>query len=382
MSVNIESRMERYLITLIAEAVNQSESVESKWKPSWEWIYKTSDYHHVSNLVYYKVMWSDDVRVLKWKERFETRYRNAMRLQERNLILRKQLEAELEKREMHSLFLGESMILEYYPRPEMRMPEPIELLVQKKRYDDARRLLRSMGFDEVRDGRGQGTGLFARIPDQKIRLYDALPFTGRKVRAWFREMPGELPKEDERSYIHCMNEETTYIYFICRLADKFARGQLEIRDIVDFWLLLSKEGPQLKWKEVREEIESMDLDTFGEYIVKLTGKWFGNMHFHEDNYILNDMQTYIISKGTLGRRESEDVLPLVTSVVDSYYRDLRKEERRRMREWRFPPIDYMVSSFPRLRKWPILLPVCWLIRLMKNRRFRKKRRARAEESGE
>ena len=94
------------------------------------------------------------------------------------------------------------------------------------------------------------------------------------------------------------------------------------------------------------------------------------------------MQTYIISKGTLGRRESEDVLPLVTSVVDSYYRDLRKEERRRMREWRFPPIDYMVSSFPRLRKWPILLPVCWLIRLMKNRRFRKKRRARAEESGE
>ncbi len=374
--------MERYLIGLIAEVISQTESVETRWRPSWEWIYKISDYHHVSNLIYYKVMWSDDPHVVKWKERFEDRYRNAMRLQERNRRLRKQLETELERREIHSVFTGESIVLEYYQRPEMRIPEPIELLVQKKKYDDARSLILSMGFEEVKDAYDHGTGLFARIPDQKIRLYDALPFTGRKIKSWFKELPGELPKEEDRRYIHCMNEETVYIYFICRLADKFARGQMEIRDIVDFWLLLSKEGPELKWKEIREELESLELDTFGEYIAKLAGKWFGNMYFREDNDLLNDMQTYIISKGERGRRESEDVLPLITSVVDSYHRDLKKEEKKKLREWRFPSIDYMASSFPRLKKWPVLLPAYWILRLMKNRKFRKKREAETQESEE
>ncbi len=341
-----------------------------------------SDYHHVANLVYYKIMWSDDVHVLKWKERFETRYRDAMRLQERNRILRGQLEAELEKREIHAFLAGESLILEYYQRPEMRTPEPIELLVQKKKYDSARRLLVSMGFEEILDKQGKRTGLFARIPDQKIRLYDELPFTGKKIKAWFHELPVELPKEEGYDYIHCMNEETMYIYLVCRLADRFARGQMEIRDMVDLWLFLSREGSQLKWKEIKEELESLELDTFGEYIVKLAGKWFGNMYFHEDNDMLNDIQTYIISKGEHGRRESGDVLPLITSVVDSYHRDLKKEEKKRIRQWRFPSIDYMEVSFPRLKKWPMFLPFCWIIRLMRNRKYTKKREAETQESGE
>ena len=377
MSASTENRMERYLISLTADALNQSESAEIKWKPSWGWIYKMSDYHHVANLVYYKIMWSDDVRVKKWKERFEERYRSAMRLQERNSILRDQIERELEKREIHALFTGESAVLRYYERPEMRTPEPLQILVQKKEYDNARRLIISMGFEEMMDSREQKTGLFVRIPDQKLQLFHELPFTGKKVKQWFKDMPGELPREENRHYIHYMNEETLYIYLICRLADKFARGLAEIRDIADLWAFVSKEGHGLKWKEVREELESMELETFGEYIVKLTGKWFGNMQFHDDSILLNDMQTYILSKGAYGRRAGESVLPLIPGVVDSYYRDLRKEEKRKLREMRFPSLEYMAVSFPKLKKWPLLLPVYWIIRLVKKQKFRKKEQAEA-----
>lgn len=376
MSVSMESRMERYLISLVADALNQNESAEIKWKPSWEWIYKMSDYHHVANLVYYKVMWSDDARVRKWKERFEERYKSAIRLQERNQILRDQIEQELEKKEIHALFLGESAILRYYERPEMRTPEPLQILVQKKKYDDARRAVVSMGFEEITDRQNQKTGLFVKIPDQRIRLLHELPFSGKKVKMWFKDMPGELPREDGRHYIHYMNEETLYIYFICRLADKFARGQAEIRDVADLWTVVSKEGHGMKWKEVREELESLELETFGEYIVKLAGKWFGNMHFYGDNGLLNAMQTYILSKGAYGRRENESFLPLVPGVVDSYYRDLRKEEKRKMREMQFPSLEYMAVSFPKLKKWPLLLPAYWIIRLAKRRKFTKKEQSK------
>ena len=89
------------------------------------------------------------------------------------------------------------------------------------------------------------------------------------------------------------------------------------------------------------------------------------------------MQTYILSKGAYGRRAGESVLPLIPGVVDSYYRDLRKEEKRKLREMRFPSLEYMAVSFPKLKKWPLLLPVYWIIRLVKKQKFRKKEQAEA-----
>ena len=379
MSVQTERRQEDYLIELLSSVINQEEMIGNTARPAWGWIYKMSDYHHVASLIYYKIMWAEGVGVRKWKERFEVRYRKAIRFQEKYAALRKELAKKLEQAEVHAVFLGESAVLEYYPRPEMRMPEPLMLLVEKKKMYRVSGIMNAMNFENTGEKEGCGTWQYSETPDLKVRIAETLPFSGKKTKLWFEEMPRVLPREEGKRYIHCMNEETLYIYFICRLAEKYARGQIEIRDIVDLWLLISREGPELKWKEINEELDNIGLDIFGEYIAKLAGKWFGRMYFREDMDALGDMQTYIFSKGEEARRENESILPLVKIVADNYYRDLRKEEKEKKRAWLFPSIDYMSAFFPKLKKRPLLLPFYWILRIIIRKNFARKERIKEEK---
>lgn len=378
---NGNSRQEAYLIELVASTINQQDPILGAGHPSWGWIYKMSDYHHVSNLVYYKIMWEDGRDARRWKEKFESRYRTALRLQGRYEALRAQVEEELERAQIHSLFLGETLILRYYPRPEMRMPEPLKILVEKKQADRAGSIVEGLGFEAELDREGKKTGIYSRIPELKIEITDRLSFTAKESRNWFRDYPRILPGKEGRLFIHQLNDETLYIYLLCRLAENYARGMAEIRDMVDLWLYLSREGPGLKWKEIQEQAESLKLDVFSEYVIKLAGSWFGRMYFQGDMEFLEEMRTYIFSKGTQARRVNEMILPLVRVVADNYYRDLEKEEKERQRKWRFPSRDYMAASFPRLEKWPFLLPFYWWVRILKQRKYRKNAREKEENEG-
>lgn len=382
MSVQTDNAREEYLIELLASALNQREAILGRVRPSWGWIYKMSDYHHVSNLAYYKIMWVDDREARQWKEKFEDRYRNAMRQQEKNKELRRRIEEALEEAEVHAVFLGETTVLGYYPHPEMRMPEPVQVLVDKKRIAEARKVMGRLGLEESERQEETDGRLYVGFPGLRVELMDTLAFTEKKVRIWFEEFPKILPKPENRHYIHNMNEETQYIYFMCRIAEKYARGQIEIRDIVDLWLLVTAEGSKINWKEVRRELEKLDLEMFGEYIVKLAGKWFGRLYFRDDMDILSDIQTYIFTKGTEARRESELFLPLVKTVADNYHRDLKKEEKKKQREWSFPPLEYMKGTFPRLEKHPWLLPLYWMVRLARRRSFSRRNQTKEEEKEE
>lgn len=373
---------EDYLIELTSAAIGQREAAKNAGRMNWGWIYKMSDYHHVANLVYYKIMWEDDPDIRPWKDKFQTRYRKAIRVQEICGDLRADLEKRLENAGVHSLFAGESAILGFYPQAEMRMPEPIQILIQKNRMNDVRRIVSEMGFEEEAARDGVHTWKSSQSGELSVSVAEAFPFTGRKIRKWFAEFPKNLPREEGKHYIHYMNEDTLYIYFISRLAEKYARGQIEIRDIVDLWLLISHEGPALRWKEIMEELESMELETFGEYITKLAGKWFSNMYFREDMDMLRDMQDYIFSKGEKARRENEAILPLVRTVADNYYRDLKKEEKAKLRSWRFPSLEYMSTPYPILSKLPFLLPFCWMLRIIKQKRFSRKEREKEENQAE
>ncbi|HIW84836.1 MAG TPA: nucleotidyltransferase family protein [Candidatus Dorea gallistercoris] len=375
------SRQEAYLIELVASTVNQQDPILGTEHPAWGWLYKMSDYHHVSNLVYYKIMWEDGRDARIWKEKFELRYREALRQQERYEALRVRLEEELEQDQIHSIFLGEMLVLGYYPRPEMRMPETLQIQVERKHVFKARKILERIGFEAEKDKEGRETGVYTQIPDLKVEIREKLPFTAKETRVWFQDFPRILPRKTGRHYIHYLNGETLYIYLLCRLAEKYARGLAEIRDMVDLWLFLSKEGPGLKWKEIQEEVESLKLDLFSEYVIKLTGSWFGRMYFQEDMEFLEDMRTYIFSKGAEARKANEMILPLVKVVADNYYRDLEKEEKEKQRKWTFPSLDYMAASFPKLKKWPFLLPFYWWVRILRQRRFRRKQQEKQEKEG-
>ncbi|MBC5689368.1 nucleotidyltransferase family protein [Mediterraneibacter sp. NSJ-55] len=358
-----------YLIELISGAVNQKEVFLRQKPVSWQWIYKMSDYHHVSNLVYYKILWADSREIKMWKDKFEERYRTAIRLQEKYKKIKEELEEELERKKVNALFLGEAAILPYYPQPEMRMPESLQILVMKNEMERIPSIMYQLDFEPEREGEKTVPRRYRRIPDIKVEFCEKLKFTDPEIEVRFSDFPKRVKRKDNRKYIRELEGEALYLYFICRMAERYAKGQAEIRDLVDFWILLSKVGHSLPWKRIQDEIEIMGIEVFSEYLVKLAGRWFGGLRFPEEAAVFSDMQAYIFSKGERARKENESILPLVKTVEDIYYRDLKKEERQKRRKWEFPSLNYMKGVYPVLEKYPYLLPVCWGIRRMKSRRY-------------
>lgn len=367
---------EEYLLELLASAVNQRETLFRRQNISWEQLYKTADYHHVSNLIYYKIMWEDARGLQRWKEKFKERYQLAIKLQEQYSKLEEKLAGQFQKRQVHVLFLGNGLFAPYYPYSEMRMPQTFRILVEKGRVKEAGEILEETGFHlEEKPSEKHSCRLY-RMRDLKAEVMDRLPFVDKEAKSWFKNLVMQLPHEEEQKYIHCMNEEVLFLYLITDISQRYAEGEAELRDVLDLWVLLKACGQDMEWKSIWKEIGDLKLEVFTRYFLHLTGACFGNMQFTEEADVLRDMQAYLLTKGQEARRENEKLFPIIKSVADNYYRNLRKEEKRRERQMKYPSMEYMRTVFPILDTLPCLLPLCWVVRMAKTKEYVLRERAK------
>lgn len=362
MSERADKQTDEYLIELVASVIEQRESLLKNVSADWNRIYKISDFHHVSNTVYFKIMFSEDPRLSKIKSKFESRYRFSLNLQERYKNFRQEFASELEKAKINCVFLGESLYLPFYSHAEMRMPQPVKVLLESEKLADAANILLKMNFTQ-----DEGENFkFTKFTDVKAEICDSVNFLDKNLNSKFKDLLEFLPAKKGSKYIKYMDLETMYLYTIADFADKYSQGQIEIRDMADLWLLYSKQENILKWKKIDNELIKLNLDKFEDYLIKLASKWFGRMSFPQEADKLESMQEYIISKGENARKENEKILPLVKKVADNYYKDLKKLQKARKRQLMFPGLDYMKKFYPVLEKHPGMLGFFWIIRLVRN----------------
>lgn len=358
------------LLELLAVVINQEEEIPA-WQraPEWGRLYKLADYHHVANVVYGPIISMNSKRLDKWKESFEERYHYAVITQERYREAEKLIADTLEKAKIHCLELEETILNQCYSRKENRYPLPVKFLIQPGKLDALRAAMRGIDFEEtpVRGRRSvPGEYCFSKTRGMTVYFYEKLDFTNKKMNKYFLLPPQSFRKKKGRNYVHVQDVNDFYLYYISWLAERYARGAVEIRDILDLWQCYMAFYEKVDWKETNKEFKRMDIDWFAEMIVKLAAAWFGELDgFEEDLETLHAMERYIISKGTKARAENEKLLPLVKEVADVYERDLKKERRRKQLELWFPDRNYMMTLYPSLEKHRLLLPVCWISRLIK-----------------
>lgn len=319
MKGNSEKLYNEYVIEIVASIIEQRQSFLKSIFPSWEKIYKISDYHHVSNIVYYKIMWSDDSKIKNVRKKFEQRYQYCLQLHNRYEKLREILETELEKEKIDSLFLSDSIYLPYYKHKEMRMPQYIQVLISKDRLNDISKIMENMGFlkDEKQDSETNAV-VYKKNYEIKIEFYEELDFEKPKVKRFFRGFLMNNPRKKNKNYIRQMNRESIYLYTICNIAQRYSQGNIELRDIVDLWVFLSSEWEYIRWRKVIPELDNMRLRKFSNYILKLVQRWFDRVDFTDDDTVLDNMEEYIMHKGEKSRKENEKILPLVKRLVDNY----------------------------------------------------------------
>ncbi len=172
-----------------------------------------------------------------------------------------------------------------------------------------------------------------------------------------------LPNKKGMNNIREMNASEIYLFLMCRLTDSYARGDISLSQIMDFWVFYKNQGEFFLWPYIYERLKELKIEEFAERLEYLILRWFGTGAGIENVEIYDAMESYIFSKGAEGREISSQFLPLIKTVADCYSRDRKREELLRLIAWLFPDREYMETIYPMLENFSILLPYFWFIRL-------------------
>ncbi|HCD42565.1 MAG TPA: hypothetical protein DEQ64_02270 [Lachnoclostridium sp.] len=366
---------ERYLMTLLSSVINQKESPEPLRYLNWDKMFRIADYHRVAHVVYYGIMGLDVEIPQSIRQRFFGKYLESVHRVERLRSAERQVQTLLERNGINCFFLNYSDFVKCYPIEEMCCREFIEIGTEKKYAQVIRTLLWDADFEErYTEIRGE---LYYRVPGNKVLCFNQTMFFSRSMQKFYINLVRSLPNKKGQNHIKEMNASETYLFLMCRLTDSYARGDISLSQIMDFWAFYKTQGEFFLWPYIYERLKELKIEEFAERLEYLILRWFGTGTGIENVEIYDNMESYIFSKGTEGREVSEQFLPLIKTVADCYSRDRKKEELGRLVAWLFPDREYMETIYPALEKAGALLPVFWLIRL--ERYFRRMVGSRMEE---
>ncbi len=352
---------ERYLMTLLSAVMNQKESPAPLRNLNWEKMFRLADYHRVAHVVYYGIMGLNEEIPQSIRQRFFGKYLESVHRVDRLRSTERQVQALLERNGINCFFLNYSDFVKCYPIEEMCCREFIQIGTEKKYVQAVRTLLWNADFEErYTEIRGE---LYYRVPGNKILCFNQTMFFSRLMQKFYIKLLHSLPNKKGTNYIQEMNASEIYLFLMCRLTDSYARGDISLSQIMDFWVFYKNQGEFFSWPYIYERLKELKIDEFAERLEYLILRWFGNGTGIENVEIYDAMESYIFSKGTEGREISAQFLPLIKTVADCYSRDRKKEELLRLIAWMFPDREYMETIYPALENVSILLPYYWLIRL-------------------
>jgi hypothetical protein len=164
-----------------------------------------------------------------------------------------------------------------------------------------------------------------------VELHNSLFPLYSPYRAYYEDV---FSKSSNNGHCFKMNSEDFYAYEVAHLYKHHYGGGTGIRSIIDFFLINKNILPKLDKKRIESHLKELDM--------------------------------YIIGSGTYGTSENKIVNTIEASSKSEFIRTRF-----------FPPKTTMYELFPKLQKYPYLLPFYYLFRFFKGF-FTKRKKLREE----
>ncbi len=255
----------------------------------------------------------------------------------------------------------------FYPEPTMRQMADLDILVRP--YDFKRIRTVMEGLEYTADSESSWKHDSFRKGEVHIEMHKRLTDDSSEIQKWERGMWSRAVRAKEN--IYKMSPEDYYIFHFVHLHKDFMNGSLGLRRIVDTWLLQKQ---SIDMETVKVNLERFGLWTFHERMVHLSHATMGDEPIDEDSEVL---LAHAFRHGIYGSGISYKA-----GRIAAMGKDLKSGKRISLMKAVFLPYKRMKAQFPILEKYPILLPWCWIKRIVHFLRGdMKKNRAKLDYSG-
>lgn len=246
-----------------------------------------------------------------------------------------------------------------YPKPGLRAMGDVDILIHREDYPRIRQVMLDLGLNEEQEN----DHVYPWRSDvMLVELHKSLipPEDGDYYSyygdSWRFAVPGQGSRHD-------LSPEDTYIFLFAHFARHYRFSGIGCRHVLDLYVY-RRAFPDLDEAYIRQELEKLKLLTFYENVEKTLAVWFA---VGEADEITELITQFVFSSGDWGSVESFAIHSQVREAESKH----GKNRSRVLVQTLFPPREQISGQYPVLKKWPVLLPVIWPIRIVQTVLFRK-----------
>lgn len=337
-----------YLLHLLKSVLKNTQPQEKPEALSFEKLFALAREHSIANMAFYAVerlsVQPDEPLLSEWAQlRDKAIVKDITQLSELELIGEAMSEGGV-----RFLPLKGSVLKSLYPQSDMRTMSDIDMLIDEENAQKAKEIMLSLGYTcehfgyDIHD-------IYYKPPVMNVEIHRALfGEEGQEFCEIFKDPMSLCKPTDGAEYR--FTDESFFAYILAHAAKHYNEGGTGIRSFMDIWVYLNAKGNELDLERVYTMLEPSGFSDMARDFVQLSRIWFGG---GESSEKYAKMTAYILSCGTYGT---------IQNSVDNKVRANGKAHY--LFRLVFPAFEHMKQHYPILKKAPVLLPACWLIRLV------------------
>ena len=246
-----------------------------------------------------------------------------------------------------------SILKEMYPKIGMRQMADNDILYDSSKSKQVRTIMEGLGFETVKYVQNRYShDHYYKPPVCNFEMHRSLfsPRIGRKLNAYYEDVRDILIKDVGNVCGYHFSDEEFYLYMIAHEFWHFSNSGTGLRSILDVYVYLKNKGKTLDTAYILNKTRELGISDFERANRSLAMHLFGAKTLTKKD---EKMLEYILFSGTYGTNRN-----LVRN-------QLIKRGRAGYLLFRtFPPYYSMTNLYPILAIFPILLPACWVLRII------------------
>ncbi len=272
---------------------------------------------------------------------------------ERQMAAADQVFAEFEKYGIDYMPFKGYCMKKLYPKPEMRIMGDVDVLIRREDSKDVMGILGELGYKKhtVTDNELVYDSANLHLEVHK-RLFTPLN------EAYYEDVWSRAKRVDGHRYEFSV--EDTWIYLFNHFARHYAGGGIGCRHVIDLYVY-RQAFPDMNEAYIVSELKKMRLDRFYAYACRLLDVWFENA---EPDASVDDkvalLTETIFDSGAWGSVAS-NAIAYEASKAEADKAVTHVKSKAILRSV-LPPRKILQNRYPVLKKWPVLLPVLWVVR--------------------
>lgn len=335
-----------YLLALLRSVLNNEKPPELPEGISFEEVFRVAKAHSVANTAFYAVERLEkkpaETLMSEWEQlRDMAVVKDINQLTELELI-----SGVLSEKNIRHIPLKGSVLKELYPQSDMRTMADIDMLVDETNAADVRDIMRGLGYEcehfgyDIHD-------IYYKKPIMNVEIHRALfGEEGRQFGEVFASPFSLCERSDDMRAV--FSDDYFLAYVIAHALKHYEEGGTGIRSFMDIAVYLR--AKPVNTERVCEILEPSGCAETARDFIRLSRIWFEGEKGGE-KYV--KMAEYVLSGGTYGTIQN--------SVGNKVKSGGRAKYLFRLV---FPTFWHMKQHYPILKKAPVLLPFCWLVRLV------------------